>query len=300
MKKLRKELLVSILIAAMSIHLSCEKETLEIEKEEEKENPSKPSNIDLSNWKVTLPIARADGKALEIHPPQILEYATNEQIQPFMYNDADGALVFRTYPTGATTANSSYARTELREQMVAGDDKTNWTFKQGANFKATLAMGEVSKYDTYNDSKYKGEYHPTAVMQIHGRLTDAQRDLINKDDNNAPPVLIVLWYRENIVARVKELKDLSASYAESLEYNSWGTRTYAFPEPVGFEKFTLEVKVTEGRMEVIVNGVSKVYDDIHIERWGVFENYFKAGNYLVTGDPIAKTEVKYYALEVSH
>jgi hypothetical protein len=34
-------------------------------------------NIDLSNWKVTLPIPRADGKPLEVKPPEILDYATN-------------------------------------------------------------------------------------------------------------------------------------------------------------------------------------------------------------------------------
>ena len=43
-----------------------------------------------------------------------------------------------------------------------------------------------------------------------------------------------------------------------------------------------------------------VYDDIHMEKWGVFENYFKAGNYLNTTDDGAFSYVKYYDLEVSH
>ena len=93
------------------------------------------SNIDLSHWKVTLPI----GNPTEVLPPEILKYATNETLKPFMYNDSvKGALVFYTYP-GSTTTNSSYSRTELREQMVAGSNSTNWTFAKGGNLKGELA-----------------------------------------------------------------------------------------------------------------------------------------------------------------
>ena len=56
------------------------------EKEEEVvvEEPSyKLPNIDLNHWKVTLPI----GNPTEVHPPEILDYATNETVKPFMYND---------------------------------------------------------------------------------------------------------------------------------------------------------------------------------------------------------------------
>ena len=52
-------------------------------------------------------------------------------------------------------------------------------------------------------------------------------------------------------------------------------------------------------MKVVLNGLeTKVYDDIHIEKWGIFENYFKAGNYLQTRDEGAFSKVKYYELEV--
>jgi len=43
-----------------------------------------------------------------------------------------------------------------------------------------------------------------------------------------------------------------------------------------------------------------VFDDIHVQRWGIFENYFKAGNYLVTTDSGSFSRVKYYDLEVFH
>lgn len=246
--------------------------------------------INLSNWKVTLPI----GNPTEVKPPEILNYAANEILKPFMYNDSiKGALVFYTYP-GASTANSSYSRTELREQMVPGSNSTNWTFSQGGTMKGELAMGEMTK-DSNND------YHRTIIMQIHGRLTNAQRDLIGENDNNAPPMLKIYWVNGQVRVKTKVLKDLNATDTEMLYTSAWGDDAgYTFPENVGFDKFTLEVKVTNGRMEVIMNGTSKVYDDIHMQKWGIFENYFKAGNYLVTHDNWAKAKVEYYSLEVSH
>ena len=73
------------------------------------------------------------------------------------------------------------------------------------------------------------------------------------------------------------------------------------PVEVDNERFTLEVIVTNERMEVLLNDThSKVYNDIHIEKWGMFENYFKAGNYLQTRDENSFARVKYYSLEVSH
>ncbi len=248
-------------------------------------------HIDLSHWKVTLPI----GNPTEVKPPEILDYATNSLLKEFMYNDStDGSLVFYTYP-GSSTQNSSYSRTELREQMVPGSNNTNWTFAQGGRIKGKLALSEVSKD---ND----GDYHRVIIMQIHGRLTDEQRDLIGEDDNNAPPMLKIYWENNKVVVRTKVLKDLNATDTEALHTDAWGNADkFTFSETVGFDPFTLEVLVSDGRMEVILNdNESDVYDDEHIQRWGIFENYFKAGNYLVTTDENAFSKVKYYELEHSH
>jgi len=263
--------------------------------EEQEDDPVaenfKLPNIDLSHWKVTLPI----GNPTEVSPPEILDYATNETLKPFMYNDSvNGALVFYTYP-GASTANSSYSRTELREQMVPGSNSTNWTFAQGGQMKGTLSMDEISK-----DSN--GDYHRAIIMQIHGRLTNEQRDLIGEDDNNAPPMLKIYWVNGKVRVKTKELKDLNASDTEILFTDAWTDDDgHTYSEYVGFDKFTLEVKVSDGSMEVILNdNESLIYDDIHIQKWGVFENYFKAGNYLSTLDDGAFARVKYYDLTVVH
>lgn len=247
--------------------------------------------IDLNNWKVTLPI----GNPTEIKPPEILGYPTNDLLKEFMYNDStDGSLVFYTYP-GSTTRNSSYSRTELREQMVPGSNTTNWTFEEGGRMKGTLKLDDISV-----DSD--GKNHRTMVMQIHGRLTNAQRDLIGEDDNNAPPMLKIYWEKERIRVKTKELKDVNASTTEMLHTDAWTDDDgHNFNTIVGRDEFTLEVIASEGRMEVILNdSESKVYEGIHMEKWGIFENYFKAGNYLQTIDQGAFSRVKYYDLEVSH
>lgn len=251
--------------------------------------------IDLQNWKVTLPIPREDGKALEVKPPAILDYANNEILKDFMYNDSiDGSLVFYTYP-GATTTNSSYSRTELRELMDGENAAVNWTFAEGGRMKGTLKLEAIS-------TEADGDPHRTMVMQIHGRLTNAQRDLIGASDNNAPPMLKIYWQDGKVRVITKKLKDLNVDDTEMLRTDAWTDGAeFTFAEAVNHEKFTLEVIASTGRIEVILNEKdSAVFDGIHLEKWGVFENYFKAGNYLGTKAAGSFARVKYYDLEVSH
>ena len=182
-------------------------------------------HIDLNNWKVTLPI----GNPTEVEPPAILDYANNAMLKEFMYNDStDGSLVFYTYP-GASTQNSSYSRTELREQMVPGSNSTNWTFAQGGRMKGTLSVPEISKDAT-------GKPHRTMIMQIHGRLTNAQRDLIGASDNNAPPVLKIYWDNGKIRVKTKKLKN------EMLPYLKFYIRVHGQTMPVTTSRWNPEPK----------------------------------------------------------
>lgn len=252
-------------------------------------------SIDLSNWKVTLPIPRSDGNPLEVEPPEILNYATNEILRPYLYNDSiEGALVFYTNP-GSTTTNTKYSRTELREQMTPGSNSTNWTFEEGGKMRGTLSVPDISK-----DSD--GDFHRTIIMQIHGRLTNEQRDLIGEDDNNAPPMLKIYWQENRVYVRTKELKDLNSTYIESLYTDAWEDDDGRFfTREVGTDSFTLEVVASSGKLTVTMDDEETfTYENIHMQRWGVFENYFKAGNYLGTTDDGSYAIVKYYDLEVSH
>lgn len=264
---------------------------VEKSKNKKKQKKYKLPKIDLNHWKVTIPV----GNPTEIGPPEILNYANNEELKPFMYNDSSsGAIVFYAYPN-TSTANSSYSRSELREQMVPGDNNTNWTFAQGGRIKGKLAMGEVTK-------GMDGKYHKVIIMQIHGRLTNEQRDLIGQKDNNAPPILKIYWQDGKVRVKTKVLKNPSLTGNALLYEEAWtDDEGYTFKQEVGFRPFTLEVKVESGKMVVSLNNQEfATYDDVHIKKWGIFENYFKAGNYFQTKDKDAHAAVKYYELEVSH
>jgi hypothetical protein len=179
--------------------------------------------------------------------------------------------------------------------MVPGSNSTNWTFAQGGEMYGIVSVPEISQ-------ESDGDYHRTMVMQIHGRLTDSQRDLIGEDDNNAPPVLKIYWQDNRVYVRTKELKDTNVTYEQSLSTSAWtDDNGRYFSRVVGTDTFSLRVVAEEGRMEVTMGGTETfVYEGVHMDRWGVFENYFKAGNYLGTTDDDAFAKVKYYELEVSH
>lgn len=247
--------------------------------------------IDLSNWKVTLPV----GSPSEIKPPAILDYATNASLQEFMYNDStDGSLVFYTYP-GSTTANSSYSRTELREQIEPGSNSVNWKFSAGGVMEGELAVTEISK-------EASGKDHRTIIMQIHGRLTNAQRDLIGEDDNNAPPVLKIYWQNGQVRVKTKVLKNQNVSGNDILKTSSWTDDDgHYFSERVNHGKFKLKVEASYGKLTITLNdSESKVYESVDLEKWDIFENYFKAGNYLQTSNAGSFARVKYYSLDVTH
>ncbi len=265
-------------------------------KKKKKKKKVRLPEIDLSHWKVTLPVNNDKGKPYEIEPPAIDEFASNEIAKPWMYIDSTlGAIVFHAKPTESTTRNTKYTRSELREQMIPGENNVNWTFADGGTMKARIQMESTSRASD-------GKYHRTIIMQIHGRLTDEQRDLIGEDDNNAPPILKIYWDNGKIRIKTKILKDLDATYEEMLHEDAWDNdEGYNFPTEVGFGKFDLEVRVTDGKMLIVLNDQEyKSYEGIHIEKWGIFENYFKAGNYFQSRDEGAFSKVRFYELEVSH
>lgn len=297
--KLFLSLFLCIGFLSTTLHAQKSDQKKEVKKEKKaKKRKRKPRlpKIDLSHWKVTLPITNEKGKPYEIEPPEILNYNEIEIAKPYMYlDDRKGAIVFHAMPTNSTTANTKYSRSELREQMVPGDNNANWTFEDGAYMKGRIAMEASSKADN-------GKYHRTIIMQIHGRLTNEQRDLIGQKDNNAPPILKIYWDNGKIRIKTKVLKNLSLTDEEILHEDAWANdEGYNFEQRVDFNAFTLEVKISKGKMAIVLNGTDyKVYEGVHMERWGVFENYFKAGNYFQSRDEGSFSKVRFYALEVKH
>jgi len=260
---------------------------------------SKYADIDFSHWKITLPVdLNNDDKPDEFQPSSLINYGyqTEENLKSFMYDDTtDTSIVFYTYPAGATTANSSYPRTELREQQTPGNNYNNWMLSEGGQLEGTLKVQSISK-----DNSSSRTYNRTIVMQIHGVISQDDMAKYGFDSNSAPPLLKINWDEGHIKAYKKTLVDDTTNGLDLYDDSSstWTDISYDFGY-VGFEPFSIKIVAEAGKLTIISNNKTHVFEDISLQKWP-FENYFKAGNYLTATNSEAFAYIKYYHLKVSH
>ena len=93
-----------------------------------------PANIlDLTNWKITLPIGAngtQTGTATEVTRPQLDTFS----IYPYFRDDTDySGVIFDANCGGATTRGSGYPRCELREMTNNGTTPANWSSSVGTS-----------------------------------------------------------------------------------------------------------------------------------------------------------------------
>lgn len=100
-----------------------------------------PSEVlDLTNWKITLPIGEQKD-AKEIKQPELATY----KIDPWFIPEANG-IRFRAPVNGMTTVGSKYPRSELREMTNNGKTKASWSFSVGTHiFFVEQAISAVPK-----------------------------------------------------------------------------------------------------------------------------------------------------------
>lgn len=261
--------------------------------------PAIYANIDFSHWKVTLPVDENNNGSPDEYQPSVLinnGYRTLGAVKPFMYDDTtDGSIVFYTFPDVSTT-NSSYSRTELRELINPDNSRDNWSLSQGGIMAGRLKMDSISI-----DASSSNTYHRTIVMQIHGIISEADMATYGFSSNNAPPLLKIYWNDGYLWAYKKTLVNEAASGDALLDVssNTWTDikRNFGF---VGFEAFNFKITATTGKLELQLNDEEPyIFQDLSLTKWP-FENYFKAGNYLVSTAPSAFAYVKYYSLTVTH
>jgi len=248
----------------------------------------KAPKIDLSLWRLTIP----EGAVTTYKGPKLLDYAENLDIQKYMYNDlSDKSLVFFFTPA-LKPVGKPIMKTEIKEQNSFGGD-AGWTFRNGAKLKTTLRMGDLSKKNN--------EYPRVIFLQIGGRLKEEQVSLIGAKDKTAPAILKVYWDNGFIKLRSKRPVNPKISGNDLLKDDNWiDDDGFTFKKSVGFDKFTLQISISEGKMEVSVDGEKKVYSGVNYENWGVFDNYFTVGCNPQTDDTAVRASVKYYSLELSH
>ncbi|MDN2663713.1 polysaccharide lyase family 7 protein [Psychromonas sp. 14N.309.X.WAT.B.A12] len=132
--------------------------------------------IDLSYWKITLPLEANSGKAREVSVSDIKTFYNTD----FFYANTEGGVVFATPNKAPTTGGSTNTRSELRQMMNGNSgggpkDKMN-NFALAANpnakkfagvggqLKATLKVDAVSLHAGYPN---KPPAYSMVVGQIH-------------------------------------------------------------------------------------------------------------------------------------
>ena len=260
------------------------------------------TDIDFSNWKITLPVdENNDGKPDEYQPNELVNYGyqTLEAVKSFMYDDTDDtSLIFYAYPDVSTT-NSSYSRTELRELINPNNSKENWTLNDGGEMKGRLKVQEVSENTQSSD-----DYHRVIVMQIHGIISEDDVNTYGFTSRNGPPLIKIYWkdgyiwcHKKSLINEDTQGTDLIQPYTSS---NNFWTDVKNNLGYVGNEAFDFRITASDAKVEVQLNNNTPVtYQDISLDRWQ-YHNYFKAGNYLTTTDNNAFSYIKYYSLEISH
>lgn len=259
------------------------------------------ADVNFSNWKVTLPVDEDNnGKPDEYQPDELKDfgYQTLEPVQPYMYDDTtDESLVFYCFQGGATTTNSSFPRTELRELINPNNSRENWTLLEGGEMTGRLKVANVSA----NNSSSSYDYHRVIVMQIHGIISEEDMDTYGFEGNNGPPLIKIYWKDGYIWCHKKSLVDESTSGFDlyGVYDGTWADIKVNLGY-VGYDAFDFRITASDARIEVQLNDDQPyVYEDISLDKWP-FENYFKAGNYLTTTDDNASAYVKYHNLNVTH
>lgn len=229
--------------------------------------------IDPQRWKITLPIPNAKGEALEVTNPEFSTYladpgAIPEEHRRFFRREGE-AFVFFCATGGATTKNSDYPRTELREMWGdTGDDEFEWTLEEGGVLEARVKIGPLV-----------GGADKLVFLQIHGHEPEDR------------PLLKCLWEKGHLRLLTKS--------GEKLKDHQEKQRYVAIAEG---RWFTCRIEAGAEEVTVAIDGeVVERFGREHLKFWPEGNTfYFKAGNYLQEkGEGMAAT-VSLSAVSVRH
>ncbi len=208
-------------------------------------NKTGTNRIDLSHWKLTLPVAAKRKGA-----PQPLELSADELKHSEEHNEyfdirSDGSLVFWCPVNGVPTKNTKYPRTELREVIDPTDDNVCWPATGQHILRATCRVLEVPS---------SGK---VIIGQIHGY------------SGKALPLIKLQMHKDRIEALVKT----------SIEKDT--ETKLSFPLEERQPDIAFEIRIDAGKLSVRVNSVTQAFDLFEREpAWADQSLYFKAGAYV--------------------
>lgn len=97
--------------------------------------------LDLTSWKLQLPVPADPSHIVEIKQPQLSRYAKSPYFLVADKTNCGAGVRFRAPITGPHTSGSHYARSELREMTADGKSNASWSSTFGTHtFEETIAF----------------------------------------------------------------------------------------------------------------------------------------------------------------
>ncbi len=255
----------------------------------EEEEPTEKESVVWKNWYLSVPLNRGNGKATSIYYETIENDGLTTDQKKYFYKNQDGSYTFFTEFTGYTTSGESaldaskYCRTELREYWRGNQSTSdNWSMAEGTHLlESTLKVN-------YCEGRKQ-----TYIAQIHGIKNEAL------GLKNSPATIKAQWFDGNIVIEYYQ-KPTSG------EWTSEGDGKVTIGR-VDNEKFTIHLKVEDGKFiyklvcpnKNLDTGYITLYD--YVGNGYTYENYFKTGNYFKwNSDYTQSAEVILYSVKTTH
>jgi hypothetical protein len=224
-------------------------------------DPTQPPGVNFELSRFTLQLPLADGDSVQ----QITDLSV--YTSTYFYTAPDGAMTFWCPVTGATTPNSHYPRSELRENAIGGDWAISGTHSMTASFKVAKTPSS------------KG----TIIGQVHGNAVDGTGEILKLE-----------WTSANEIIASVEDND-SASQVDK------GLGTYPLNALLSYT-----IKLENSQLSVSVSdaqGATKtVTSSYSASRWTKDSYYFKLGDYvqLNTGASSDGGRVSFYSFAIAH
>jgi hypothetical protein len=134
--------------------------------------------LNLTDWKITLPIADGDqNRPVEIFQPELASY----QSQYFRVGDDNASVVFNALVGGVPQPGSKYARTELREMTHGGTAEAAWSSDKGSH--SMTVREAITHLPSERPSIVAGQIHDNDDYIVLIRL-DGNRLYAKADDQN--------------------------------------------------------------------------------------------------------------------
>ena len=231
---------------------------------------SSASDIDLSHWKLTLPVSKKDqpGKALEILSLNGFSMA------PYFVPHADG-ITFSASVGGARTPLTRYPRSELRE--MSGKAKVSWRVAKGGTLSATLKVDELPQVE-----KISGGPLPAAVPQ---RVPGPGRIIIGQIQG--PNVELCRLYYDRGVLYFNDDKSGTEQVQKSFALKDASGNITSIPLGKSFS-YVIDVNATRLVVSAVVDDKTYTASELIGPFWPKKPLYFKAGSYVQVNTAASK------------